>query len=169
MGRAGMGSTHHAWPPGVTERRQIGQYPVRAPASQARDVLNHHPTRPALGDQSRHVGPEARTRTRDSGTTAGEADVLAGEAAAEHIRPGHAVGAESGGGESAYVVIDGYAGLVAAEGCAGARLCLAERDCLHAGPMEAEADAAKEVKESGLSWVHLTWILFLPLRCNGSA
>ena len=146
MGRAGMGSTHHERPRGVTERLQVGEHLVRAPASEARNVLSHHPTRSALGDHARHMGPQARTRAGQPGGPPGKADVLARKAAADDVGAGNLVSAQPGGGEGSDVVVEWDVGPVAAENDAGEAVRFAKRDCAHPGPVQAEADSANAAK-----------------------
>ena len=138
---AGMDSTHHEWPALVVERRQIGDDPVRAAASQAKDVLSDHPIRAALADDSRHLGPQFAAGAEQPGPASGEADVLARETAA------HEDGTQPARAELPDVWVDRDAGPVPGDDRAAARVDLAERDGAEPGPLEAEAEAADTAEE----------------------
>ena len=145
-----MDSTHHQRPAGVARSLQVTQDPVRAAASQARDVLSHHPMRSKLGDEARHVGPQARARAFNPSTTAGKAAVLAGEAAAHQPGPRHPVGVQPGGMESADIGVGWDAGPVPGEYLARKAVGLAEGNRLQPGPVQIEAetaDAAEQVED----------------------
>ena len=149
MGRAGMGSTHHQRPAGVARRFQSGEHPVRAVDAQRRDVLSDYPIGSAFLDQPQHLEPEGAAPAVEAGPRPGVADVLAGEAAAQHLRRGHAVGSQPFGGELSDIGIAAAAGPVPGQDGAGEWVGLAESDRSHPGALQSEcqtADAAEQVE-----------------------
>ena len=87
-----MFSTHHERPAGVPESFQLSEYPVSASSSQRRDVLKQQPRHglPAVAQllqDSHDLEEEAAAGSVESDAFAGDADVLAGEAAGEQIDP----------------------------------------------------------------------------------
>lgn len=152
VGRPGMGSTHHEWPSGVAECRQVADDPVGAASSQARNVLNDDPTRSAHADDAGHLGPQAAAGAVEPGSGSREADVLAGKAAA-HEEWLDAIAPDARGIERADVRIDGHTGPVPREHTLAELVGLAEPDGAEVGPMQAKAEAAdtaEEVKDASL-------------------
>ncbi len=142
--RAGMDSTHHQRPDAVAERLQISRDPVRAAASKARHVLSDDPMRSALTDDARHLGPEPSAGAREPGATAGQARILAREAA------GDEKGAQDARMHAADVVMHGNGGKVPGEDAAAEWIGFAERDRLKSRPRKSQAetaDAAEKVKD----------------------
>jgi hypothetical protein len=145
MGRAGMDSTHHEWPNGVAERRQVSDDPVRTAASQPRDVLNHDPTRATLADDPCHLVPERAAWAPQPGAAPCLTDVLAGKSAAHDERT------QRGGVETPNVDRDRHTRPVPSEDAAAERVALAEPNRLETRPVKTEAepaDAAEQVKDA---------------------
>jgi hypothetical protein len=74
-----MVSAHHERPAGVARRFQLGEHPVRASSSKARNILSDDPRRSELGDDPGELENESAARSVDaSAGVIGGADVLAG-------------------------------------------------------------------------------------------
>lgn len=148
MGCAGMGSTHHERPAGVTERFQIAENPVSAASSESRDVLSNDPTGSALGNKSAHLAPEAGTLAFEASALTRRADVLTREAAADGVRPNKSVCRHAGGGEGSHVIVARHLRPMFRQHGARVWLALAESDGSEAaGPLEAEAEPANAAEQ----------------------
>src|SRR5690349_2023804 len=152
MRRAGMDSTHHERPALVAERLQVSDDPVRAPASQARNILSEDPSRSALADEPRHFAPEPGARACEAVTGSRQTGILARKSAADEIGV-DAFALKPHPGEVTDVLVDWCARPVSGEDGAAERVALTERDRAHPGPMQTEAetaDAAEQVKNEEL-------------------
>ena len=77
------------------ERGQVTEHFTESPpvvsGKEPRDVLHEHEARSNVRNDPAILAPEARPLARESGALSGEADVLAGEAAADEVDGGESV------------------------------------------------------------------------------
>ena len=91
VGRADICSTDHERFNGVACCFQVIVHPVIASSSKSRYVFSDDPSWSALSDDAGVLGPQSAALAVDAGSPAGQADVLAGEAAADDVDGLHGV------------------------------------------------------------------------------
>jgi hypothetical protein len=82
VGRLEAGSFHL-----VTELVEPGDNDVQAPPNESSDVFDDDRPRPELFDDAEVLEPQSTSGSFEAGSFAGEADVLAREAPAQHVDP----------------------------------------------------------------------------------
>ena len=95
------------------------------------------------------MGPETGLRSGDAGASASNADVLAGEAAADDVH-GNSICSQSVGGEGSNIIVAYHVGPVPLQNFPAEHIDFAECDRGHPGPLKAETettDAAEKVED----------------------
>ena len=134
----------------IPERGQVSENVSKSPSKQSCDVLHEDVARSHLANDPGELGPQSAALAADAGASSGNADVLAGESAADEVNAQPFRG-KMLRGQLAHVVEYVDIRPVPCEHAAGERLDLAERHRPHAGTFEAEAegaDAAEQVEDA---------------------
>ena len=82
---ANVGSSQHCPPAVIPERGQITEDSVESSSKERWAVLHEREAGSNLANDPRHVGPHSAALSFDAGALAGNADVLAREAARNHV------------------------------------------------------------------------------------
>jgi hypothetical protein len=85
MGCANVGSSQHCPAAVIPERGQVTQDSLESANKERWAVLHEREGWSNLANDPRHVGPEAAARAVEARTLTGDADVLAREAASDHV------------------------------------------------------------------------------------
>jgi hypothetical protein len=135
------------------ERGQVSKNSVKLPSKECCDVLHDDEfdfsSLVKLAKNSSVIGPEAAAFSIKAIACSGEANILAGESAANCI-DGNSIGSKAIGGESSDIAVTGDFWPVLGEYALTERFPLAERDGSHSGPFEAKGespDTAEEVED----------------------
>ena len=150
VGCAGMRSTHHERPAGVTRRLQSVEHPV-APRPRRAGTFSTTTQPGRHSSTTRNISSHKPLRAPPSPAPGpAHADVLAREAAAHDVDARDAVLLQGAVGEFADIGVARNLGPRGGEDCAGKRVTFAERDGAQAGAVEADgkaADAAEQVED----------------------
>jgi hypothetical protein len=115
----------------IPERGQVSENTVKPSTKQSCDVLQQYELGSKVANEAAYFGPQTRSGAVKSSAFSGEADVLAGEPAADDI-DGNSVSGQSVGCEFSNVMVAGNLGPVLLEDAAGELLDLAKGDGLEA-------------------------------------
>lgn len=137
----------------IPERAELAEHGFQSTRAKDRTVLKDDSPWPKIGDEADNLTPKPTLRPLRSSHSAGEADVLAGEAPADDVN-GNSICAQSVGGKVSNVMVAGNLRPVAGKDRAGVRFNLAERDRLESTrALKAQvepADAREERKDAQL-------------------
>jgi hypothetical protein len=126
----------------IPERGQVPENSAKPPSKEICDVLHEDVAGSKLANQAGVLAPKTRPLAFDPRSSAGDAEVLAGEAAAEHID-----GFDICASELSHVGVARHAGPMPLKDAAGVGVGFAVPRDSHACPFEAElpsADAAEK-------------------------
>lgn len=127
------------------ERGQVSENSVKPPSKESCDVLHENEfdfsSFVKLAKKSSVIGPEAASFSIKASAFSGEADILAGESAADCI-DGNSIGSKSSCGKGLDIVVTRDFGPVLGEDFAAERLPFAEGDGSHPSSFEPEAKSA---------------------------
>ena len=135
----------------IPERREAPEHRFQSARSKGTDVFGDDVARAEFADEPVELKPETRARPFEARAFTGEADVLAGEAAANDVDWSNAVLFKSCCIECPHVVIDWNVAPVFAKNRLGVGFSLAKSGGFDARPLETQrepADAREQVKAS---------------------
>ena len=125
----------------IPDRRKAPEDATQSATAKGWDVFDDDPARRDFLNDAEVFEPEAGSIAAEAGATSGDADILAGEAAADEVG-NNSVCCQSGCGEGANVMVAGHSRPMLRQHAAAKRFDFAERNGLHAGALEAEAESA---------------------------
>lgn len=151
------------------ERGQVSENSVNPPSKESCDVLHENEfdfsSFTKLANNSSVIGPEAASFSIEACAFSGEADILAGESAADCVN-GNSIGSKAFSGERPDILVTGDVGPVLGEDETAELALFTERDGSHPGSFEAEtepADSAEEVED-----IHLFSVEYRPMNAQQS-
>jgi len=83
--RSNIGSSQHCPSAVIPERGQVTEDNSKSPSKESWTVFHEHESGSNFANDARHVGPHAGAFAADACALPGNADVLAGEAARNHV------------------------------------------------------------------------------------
>jgi hypothetical protein len=155
VGRAGVPSTHHERPDGVSFRFQRSVYPVVAASSEARHVFKTNPTGSHFAHDPHGFPEQSRSCPVDPfAVRVRGAGVLAGRTPGHNVNWSDSIGPKSFGGDAAHVVVYPDAGKVSGELGSPPSVDLASGDGSESGPLKTETPSAAPAAEK-IEDIHL--------------
>lgn len=118
----------------IPERSEAPEHLVQSARAKGWDVFDDDPARARFLDDAEVFEPQAGTLSAEAGATAGDADVLAGEASADEVG-NNSICAQSLAGDGSNVVINRHSRPMLRQDLAAERLDFAEGNGGHPSPL----------------------------------